>query len=235
MVQSKLVLHPGDRLFSAAVAALQPHPAFEKLGLASDVARFSSLTKRGDAAFADIVQVTPLLEIIDGYELVKLARSHNRSELFCLRIDVDEEEALLALLQKRQGTAGMEPFIRILLALELEEWLRRKARSNQSRAGQMKGLSNLTEASTIDMRKGLAAAAGVFVGNISKAKECPDVCRTGDPGSHKAWRNHPPQSMVLQQAPPRTEVGIPALSERARHQEDRAELAFGSAADHDST
>ena len=195
MVQPKLILQPGNRLFSAPIAELRPHPAFEKLGLAPDVARFSSLAKRGDAAFGDIVHVTPLLQIIDGYELVQFARSRNRSEVFCLRVEVNEEEGLLALLQKHQGIAGMKPFVRILLALELEEWLRCKARSNQSRGGQMKGLSDLTEAFTIDVRKELAAAAGVSVGNISKAKnvltsaapEILEATKHGEMTLHKAW------------------------------------------------
>lgn len=195
MTQSKLILQPCDQLFSCLVADLKPHPAFERLGLAPDAARLSGLAKRGDAAFDDIVSVTTSLKIIDGYELVQLARSRKRTQVMCLRLQLSEEEALLSLLHKHQRAIGMRPFTRILLALELESWFREKAKSNQSHGGQMKALSTLTEASAVDVRKEIAAAAGVAVGNISKAKavlafaasEVLEGTKHGEISLHKAW------------------------------------------------
>jgi hypothetical protein len=62
----------------------------------------------------------------------------------------------------------MNDFCRILLARELEPCLKAKALSNLRFGGRMKGSSNLTEDAKVDVRKEIAAAAGVSVGNVTK-------------------------------------------------------------------
>jgi hypothetical protein len=66
---------------------------------------------------------------------------------------------------------GFNAFCRIFLALDLEPWLREKARLNQSAGGQNKGSSKLTEAQRVDVRSQIAAAAGVSVGNVTKVQQ----------------------------------------------------------------
>ena len=74
--------------------------------------------------------------------------------------------------------------------------LHEKALSNQRLGGQMKGSSRLTEDAIVDVRKKIAAAAGVSVGNVTKVKR---LLRTGQPelletlrdrevSIHRAWK-----------------------------------------------
>jgi hypothetical protein len=82
------------------------------------------------------------------------------------------------------------------LALELEPGFKEKARANQRVGGQNKGSSNLTEAETLDVRRKIAAAAGVSVGNVTKVKqltitahsEIVQALRTGEIRIHRAWQ-----------------------------------------------
>jgi hypothetical protein len=124
--------------------------------------------------------------VIDGYARLELARLMGRLVLPCIEYELTEDEALRWLLQRHRRSNGMNDFCRILLALELEPWLKEKALSNQRAGGQNKGSSKLTEAERLDVRTEIAAAAGVSVGNVSKVKQ---LRRTAIPGLLQALRN----------------------------------------------
>ena len=64
----------------------------------------------------------------------------------CMEYELTERESLYWLLERHRRSSGLNDFIRILLALELEPWLKNKARLNQQIGGQDKGSSKLTEA-----------------------------------------------------------------------------------------
>jgi len=70
----------------------------------------------------------------------------------CMEYELTEPESLYWLLERHRRSNGLNDFIRILLALELEPWLKNKARLNQQIGGQDKGSSKLTEAETVDVR-----------------------------------------------------------------------------------
>lgn len=90
----------------------------------------------------------------------------------------------------------MNDFCRILLALELEPCLKAKALSNQQLGGRLKGSSNLTKDATVDVRKEIAIAAGVSLGNVTKVKrllttgqpELLETLRSGEVSIHRAWK-----------------------------------------------
>lgn len=159
------------------------------------------LSGRGEAAFRDPLTITQDNAILDGYAQWQLARTQGRQTLLCHQHEMTEEESLLWLLQRQQRSAALNPFSRILLALELEPWFRQQARSNQQRGGQCKGSSNLTEADRLDVRVKVAAAAGVSVGNVSKVKhllqaghpEVVQAVREGEVSIHGAseWLKQP--------------------------------------------
>jgi len=109
--------------------------------------------------------------ILDGYARWRLARQRGRLTLPCIEYDLPEAEALYWLLQKHRRSNGMKAFSRILLALELEPWLKEQARSIQRAGGQNRGSSKLTEADRLDVRSKVAVAAGVSTGNVSKVKQ----------------------------------------------------------------
>jgi hypothetical protein len=114
----------------------------------------------------------------------------------CIEYELTEADALRWLLQRHRRSKGLNDFIRVLLALELEPLLKEKAQSNQRAGGQNKGSSKLTEAERLHVRSEIAAAAGVSVGNVSKVKqltvtahsELLQALRRGEIRIHRAWR-----------------------------------------------
>jgi hypothetical protein len=131
----------------------------------------SPLVELGDLAFREPLLITQDRTILDGYARWELARQRGRLTLPCLEYDLPESEALYWLLQKHRRSNGLNAFSRILLALELEPWLKEQAKSNQRAGGKDKGSSKLTEADKLDVRSKIAAAAGVSAGNVSKVKQ----------------------------------------------------------------
>ena len=65
--------------------------------------------------------------------------------LACIKYEMSEAEALRYLLQKHHRSNRLNDFIRICLALELEPFLKEKARAKQQAGGRNKGSPNLTE------------------------------------------------------------------------------------------
>ena len=126
-----------------------------------------------------------------------------RATLPCIEYELTESEALHWLLQKHRRSNGLNAFSRILLALDLEAGFKEKARSNQQAGGQNKGSSKLTEAEKLDVRREIAAAAGVCVGNVSKVKrvtltahsELLQALRSGEISIHRAslWCKESPE------------------------------------------
>jgi hypothetical protein len=114
----------------------------------------------------------------------------------CVEYELTEEEAIRWLLQKHRRSNGMNDFCRILLARELEPCLKTQALSNQRFGERMKGSSNLTEDATVDIRKEIALAAGVSVGNVTKVKqlvaiahpELLEALRGSEVSIHRAWK-----------------------------------------------
>jgi len=114
--------------------------------------------------------------IIDGYALLELAREQKRPSLHCIEYDLSETEALKWLLHRHRGSAGLNDYSRIMLALDLEPELTEKARKNKQIGGQQKGWSNLTKAEQVHVRYEIARAAGVSVGNVTKVKQLNTSC-----------------------------------------------------------
>jgi ParB-like chromosome segregation protein Spo0J len=133
--------------------------------------------------------------ILDGHARLELARLQGRATLPCIEYELTESEALHWLLQRHRRSDGLSALTRILLALDLEPWFKEKARLNQRAGGRKKGSSKLTEAKKLDVRREIAAAAGVSVGNVSKVKqltltahsELLQALRNGEISIHRAW------------------------------------------------
>ena len=184
------------RPVTCRLGELRPHPSYVRLRLTVPVSKLSALAEQGDLAFREALLITRECIVIDGYAQLELARRQGRPTLPCIEYELTEDEALLWLLQKHRRSNGMNDFCRILLALELEPCSRERALSNQRLGGWMKGSSNLTEAATVDVRKEIAAAAGVSVGNVTKVKqlvrnahpELLEALRGGEVSIHWAWK-----------------------------------------------
>ena len=153
----------------------------------------------------------------------------------CMEYELTEPESLYWLLERHRRSNGLNDFIRILLALELEPWLKNKARLNQQIGGQDKGSSKLTEAETVDVRSEIASVAGVSVGNVSKVKqligtappELVTALRNGEIRIHRAWlwSRESPQKQREELWIYQSKKAVRKISKRLalRHQRDRDE------------
>jgi hypothetical protein len=183
------------QLVTCCLDELRPHPSYVRNCLTVPASQLSTLAERGDRAFLEPLMITQDRTILDGYARLELARRRGRATLLCIVYELSDSEALHWLLQKHRRSNGLNDFTRILLALELELWFKEKARSNQRSGGLNKGSSNLTEADRLDVRAGIAAAAGVSVGNVTKVKqvimiaspELQEALRNGELSIHRAW------------------------------------------------
>jgi ParB-like chromosome segregation protein Spo0J len=196
--------HPG-RLIDCRIDELRLHPGYARHHLSVPAARLSRLAEHGDLAFRDPLWITQSRIILDGHARYQLASSRGRETLPCIEHNLAEEDALLWIIQKHQRHNGFNDFSRICLALELEPWLKERARYNQQLGGQHKGSSNLTEADHRDVRSQIADIAKVSTGNISKVRQLlssahPDVLaalRIGEVSIHRAslWLR-PPERQI---------------------------------------
>ena len=119
--------HPG-RVIDCRVDELRLHPGYARHHIAVPAARLSRLAEWGDLAFRDPLSITQSRIILDGHVRYQLASSRGRETLPCIEHNLAEEEALLWIIQKHQRTNGLNDFIRICLALELEPLFKERAR-----------------------------------------------------------------------------------------------------------
>jgi hypothetical protein len=159
------------------VRDLKPHPSYAQLGVKIPASRLNELLELGEDAFVFPLSVTSTGIVIDGYARLEIARLQGRETVMCVEFDLPEEEALRRLILCHRRLPGLPPFCRVKLALPLTKSLKQKALQNQQNGGKNKGSSKLKEAQTIDVRKRIAATAGVSVGTLSHALE---VLKTGD-------------------------------------------------------
>jgi hypothetical protein len=157
-----VTLHPDE---------LHPHPSYARHNLTVHAYQLSAVAELGDLAFREPLIITQDHIILDGFARWTLARLQGRSALECIQYEMSESEALQNLLQRHRRSSGLNDFIRICLALELEPFLKSKGRAKQQAGGQNKGSSTLTEAARVDVRKEIARIAGVSVGNVTKVKQ----------------------------------------------------------------
>ena len=146
--------------------------------------------------FREPIVITRDRKILDGYARLELARQWGRDIVLCIEHDLSEEESVRWLVETHLPHRGLNAYCRTLLALDLEQSLKDKARANQKSGGRNKGSSNLTEAKTLDVRAEISAIAHVSTGNVTKVKrlretahaEVEQAVRTGEISIHKAWQ-----------------------------------------------
>jgi hypothetical protein len=151
---------------------LRIHPALEESGFHvflpefQEVARVQSLKMPKQP-----VLVTKSGLILSGFGLWRMAVLKRDTAMECLEYSLTDEAALefMLILQKKQS--HWNPFIRIHLALRMEETLQERALANMQAGGKYKGLATLPKAARINVRKQIAAIAGVGSRNVSKVKE----------------------------------------------------------------
>jgi len=185
----------GGELLVCRLDELHPHPSYLRHRLTVSTAKITALAEQQGFPFQLPIVVTRDRIIIDGYARVELARQKGQLTISCVKFDLSETQALHWLLMARLPSSGLNHFCRILLALDLEDLLHAKARSNQQIGGKLKGWSNLTKAEIVHVRTEIAKVARASVGNITKVKqilaqivkEIIEALRSGEVTIHWAW------------------------------------------------
>lgn len=171
------------------------HLALCRVGGPNSIEKLSGITFLGPSALETPLFVSSTGLIIDGVARWQYAKARRHSLLYCAVADLSEEESLIYLLQNQQLSLGLRAFLRIVLALELEEYWICQAKHNQRLGGEHKGSSNLTEAARVNVRKQIALIAGTSNGNVAKVKLLNRksnilvlaALKSGELTIHKAW------------------------------------------------
>jgi hypothetical protein len=72
---------------------------------------------------------------VEGYALWQLAWLQKRPTIRRIVREMSREQALLHIIDRNRGSKGINDFVRILLALELEPWFKERAKLNQRISG----------------------------------------------------------------------------------------------------
>ena len=159
------------RLVTCHPDELRPHPSYIRHNVTVRACQLSAVAELGDLVFREPLSITQDHIILDGFARWTLAHQQVRPTLACIEYEMSEAEALRYLLQRHRPSSGLNDFIRICLALDLEPFLSAIGRAKRQAGGQNKGSSNLTEGGRLDVRKEIARIAGVSVGNVTKVKQ----------------------------------------------------------------
>jgi hypothetical protein len=152
------------------VSELGPHPSYARHNLSVPTFKLAALEEQGEFAFSRPLLITQDKFIIDGYARWELAKRKGRSRVPCAECDLTSEEALEEMIREHRRSQGLNDFIRIELALDLESHFKDKAVLNQQTGGRLKGLSKLTGAEKVNSRTEVARVAEVSLGNVHKVK-----------------------------------------------------------------
>lgn len=178
-------------LVERPVSELREHPTYTDLQLTVCPAQLAAIQDLGEFAFKDPLLITREGVIIDGYARKEVADRLGISTLSCVELDIDEDEALRLILSKHRRSSGWNDYSRIRMASRLKDVFRKRALANQEAGGRFKGRSKLTEA---NVRKEIATAAGVSVGNVTKVDQLrnadPELLKalaSGEIRIHRAW------------------------------------------------
>ena len=146
------------------------HPSYARHKLSVQASKLAALVELGELAFQQPLIVTQGGFIVDGYARWELAKRKGVSMLPCFKYDINEHRALRWLIQTHRRSDGLTDFVRIELALDLEEDFKPRASLNRQEGGRLKGLSKLTGAEKVNSRAEIARVAHVSVGNVHKVK-----------------------------------------------------------------
>jgi len=149
---------------------LRLHRALDGLGLTGVLGDLNEAARVKGQSMPEPILITTSGTILAGFARWQLAQFDGGRELHCLEYPLGEEESLQFILAYHRPRRGWNAFVRIRLALTLEPCFQRKALANMRAGGKYKGLANLPEAHSIDVRQEIAEAAGVGSRNVSNVK-----------------------------------------------------------------
>jgi hypothetical protein len=154
---------------------LHLHHALEELGWTGAIDEFNDAARLRNPFITEPILITTNGTILAGFGCWQSALLKGKREIHCIEYPLSEDESLQFILTYHQTRCGWNDFVRIRLALELEPRLQEKALENKRTGGKYKGLANLPEAHSIDVRQEIARVAGVCPRNVSNVKTLLEV------------------------------------------------------------
>ena len=187
-------LAPAKQPVPRLTELLRPHPAFDQIGW-RDIEDLNRVSRRDSQLVFEPLRITKQGIILSGVGEWQLAVFERKPYVYCLEYDLDNNQALQFILERSGTQKGLKDFVRIRLALTLEDYLRAKGRENMSAGGKRKGLTNSPNLTAIDVRRSIANVAGTGTGNVDKVRKIlqaahPNIVRALQDGSlhiHRAW------------------------------------------------
>lgn len=182
---------PTDKLVAWSTRLLRRHPAFDQIGW-QDIEDLNCA-----ANYSHVIHEPPRVTkqgiVLSGIGELQLSDFERKPYVHCIEYDLDNNQALEFILARSGPRKGLNPFIRICLALTLEEHLRGKGRENMSAAVKHKGLTNSPNLTAIDVRQSIAQIAGTGTGNVDKVRAIlqnshPNIIHALQNGSLRIYR-----------------------------------------------
>jgi hypothetical protein len=156
------------------------------LGWTGAVEELNHAAALQNQSLADPVLITADGTVLAGTGTWQLAVFQDIAAISCVEYAFNEYQALEFILNYYRPRCGWNAFSRICLAMKLEPYLQQKALSNMQLGGKLKGLANLPEAKSIDVRDAIARSAGVGSRNVSNVKA---ILKLGHPTLIEALRH----------------------------------------------
>ena len=174
---------------------LRPHRALDAIGW-TDIHEINEAARRKFQLVAEPILITMKGIILSGIDSWRLALSEGRQHIPCIEYDLDETECIEYILATHRTRSRWNSFVRIRLALTLEQYFQQRALDNMRAGGKCKGSTNLSKADRIEVRREIANGAGTGTGNVDKVKAIlrsahPNVIAALENGSlriHRAWK-----------------------------------------------
>jgi len=220
---------PGRRFVWLPPGGLHPHATLERYGIAALQAELNKAARQDDALFHAPIEITASRTILDGYAQWKSALGTKCSRVPCIEYSLTDEQAIEWLLRRHRRRNGWNSYCRILTALQLEPKFKQEALANQIAGGQKKGLSNLTKAAEMHVRRKLAERADVCEAYIDYVKQLrdeahPDILQAlerGEVSIYWAWTlcklSKPEQRSALEDRMVNKAVRLAFRRPRKRH------------------
>jgi hypothetical protein len=154
---------------------LRIHPVLEEIGFCAVLPELQEVLRCQDTMMPEQpILVTQNGVILAGFGRWRMAVSRQLPSIECLEYTLTDDDALQFMLSLQKRGNRWNAFIRIRLALRLEETLQQRAVTNMQMGGRYKGSATLPKAAQIDVREQIAAIAGAGGRNVSKVKEILD-------------------------------------------------------------
>jgi hypothetical protein len=149
---------------------LKLHKSISSNRIEPDPVQLHELQMLGESLFETPIRINQRNEIIDGQKRWLIAKRTGRDWLKCEISRLNDEDTLKELLKNHLPGSSLNPFCRILIALEMEKFHEKRAHDNRVLGGEKKQLLFLADAERANVRTLVARDAGVSPSAVRQVK-----------------------------------------------------------------